>query len=811
MKKFFTLFLIALTALTLKSTAQLPCQAHASFNHEAAINSWNLVHFINTSTVSAGTIASSHWSFGDGSTSGDFSPSHLYANAGTYNVCLKITGSGGCVDSVCSSVIVSSPTTPPCTLHADYISQPSLGATLSMYFTNTSTPVTDVHSSHWSFGDGSSANTPNAYHTYSTAGTYTVCLKVKRDSLCSDSICKNIVVVGLTPPPCNLHAGFIHQLAVGSSNLIYFTNTSTPILDIHESHWTFGDGTSANTTNAFHTYINAGTYTVCLKVRRDSACYDSTCQTVVVTLPNSCNLHAKFSYHRDSIQTNKVYFTNLSTPVSDITSTKWIFGDGTFSYDFNAIHTYALSGLYHVCLIVRRDSSCQRDTCMNIQIQVPPPPPSCNLVANFVWAPDSIQVNKIHFTNLSVPLSSSDSIRWTFGDGTTSFEVSPNHVYTTPGTYTACLRVKKNNSNGGTSFCVKEICKVVIVQAACVLHAEFSSHSDSLNRLKVYFSNQSTPASSVTYVQWTFGDGSSSSSWSPDHVYAQAGTYNVCLHISSGAGCYSSICKQVVVVEPVSCLDISKFDYIHSTGNCLEYQFQPLHLNPSWQYHWTFGDGTASSSVSPSHVYAQPGNYIVCLTTIRSNTCASTTCKPLSTGLCFSCNNVWVKYTYTRDPSMPNKLHFHGLSNYSITAETWTFTKLSPGSTPPVVLHQFDPTYVFPEPGYYRVCLNAVTYGGCIKEYCEVIYIGQIGGVCTLQAFPNPAHATVSVNVTETAPEVIHVYIYNSLNILVKQQDQAGSIGNNLVTVNIETLLPGPYTMRIVYGNHVCYAPFQKI
>ena len=389
--------------------------------------------------------------------------------------------------------------------------------------------------------------------------------------------------------------------------------------------------------------------------------------------------------------------------------------------------------------------------------------------------------------------------------------MNPVHEYSAPGTYTVCLRVKKNVV-GGTTFCIREICKQVVVHTTCVLEPNFSFHADALNSLKIYFENQSTPASSVTYVQWTFGDGSSSSAWSPDHIYSQGGSYNVCLHLYSGNGCYRTLCKQVTVIEPISCLDISKFSFTHSTANCLEFHFVPDHLNSTWQYHWTFGDGTGSTTISPSHVYAQPGNYTVCLTVTRSTSCASTTCKPISTGLCFSCSNVWVRYSYVRDPNMPNKLYFHGQSNYPITSETWTFTKISPVSTtPPVVLSQFDPVYIFPEAGYYRVCLRAITYGGCVKEYCEVIYISQVNSACTLRSYPNPTHNTISVNVVETVPEMIHVYIYNSLNILVAQKEQQGNIGDNIVTVNVENLLPGTYTMRVVHGNHICYSQFQKI
>lgn len=807
MKKFITLLLLTLTAFTITTNAQ-NTSCSAAFNYTVSNNL--TVHFT-PAQLDSQTFHHT-WYFGDGSTSISHtgSPTHLYPSGGTYIVhhVVKHDQVGTippCNDSTTTVIHL----TVPCDLTASFATQTGSGTQWNhVSFISTATGTVNYY--QWNFGDGSSSSTVNPTHIYSNPGTYTACLIVIRDSTCRDTTCHAVVVVPTSPLPCTLTASFTSFASTSQWNGVYFSNTSTPAGDIHSTLWSFGDGTYTTTTNAFHTYANAGTYTVCLKVSRDSLCKDSTCHTVVVVAPLNCNLHAKFSYAHDSVQTNKIYFTNLSTPVNDITSTTWSFGDGTASSIFSPTHVYANSGVYHVCLTIRKDSSCHRDTCMDILVQVPPPPPNyCNLVANFTSYPDSVQINKIHFSNLSIPLAPTDSITWNFGDGTTSHEVNPIHVYSTPGTYTVCLRVKKN-ANTGTSLCIREICKQVIVQATCAITANFSSHADSLNSLKEYFTDLSTPLSAITSVNWTFGDGTSSNSFNPDHTYSHSGTYTVCLHISSGAGCYSSICKTIVVVEPISCLDISKFTFTHSTANCLEFSFIPDHLNSTWQYHWTFGDGTASNSVTASHVYAQPGNYTVCLSVTRSLTCASTTCKPITTGLCFSCNNVWVRYSYVRDPNMPNKFYFHGQSNYPITSEQWTFTKISPDSTQPVVINQFDPVYTFTSPGYYRVCLRAVTYGGCVKEYCEVIYIGTINTACTLTSYPNPAHSTISVNVVETAPEVIHVYIYNSLNILMLQRDQQGFVGSNIVTMNIENLIAGTYTMRVVYGNHVCYSQFQK-
>ena len=128
-----------------------------------------------------------------------------------------------------------------------------------------------------------------------------------------------------------------------------------------------------------------------------------------------------------------------------------------------------------------------------------------------------------------------------------------------------------------------------------------------------------------------------------------------------------------------------------------------------------------------------------------------------------------------------------------------------------MILHQNDPVYVFTAIGEYNVCLRAITLGGCIKEYCSVIHITQVATPCTLQAYPNPATTSVSVNVTLTVPEMINVYVYNALNVLVKEKHQPGVVGNNVVTLSIGDLIAGYYTMKIVYGTHICYAAFHKL
>ena len=67
-----------------------------------------IVAFTNTSKDSDGTVVSSAWNFGDGTTSTATSPSHAYVNAGTYNVSLMVTDNGGKTGSTTQSVMVAS-------------------------------------------------------------------------------------------------------------------------------------------------------------------------------------------------------------------------------------------------------------------------------------------------------------------------------------------------------------------------------------------------------------------------------------------------------------------------------------------------------------------------------------------------------------------------------------------------------------------------------------------------------------------------------------------------------------------------------
>jgi len=914
-------------------SGQQPCNVDAHFSFVRDSVQTNKVYFTNLSTgVDSNTVT--QWIFGDGTSSFDLNPIHIFPSSGVYQVCLAVRRDNICADDTCAMVQVQAPL---CNLEVNFSSQVDSANTTTIQFTNLTSPLTSVDSSFWNFGDGTpvviNPNDPLT-HTYAQPGVYTICLRVKKvqpgtiNIICERQFCRNIIID--TPQvQCNLQAFFSVQRDTTILNTFSFTNLTQGLTAVDSVRWTFGDGSSSNVFNPAHTYNVAGTYQVCLRVKRTQVpgtppCVDEYCQSVVVQQPNNCNLVVNFD---DSVINNTVFFTNYSTPLTVADSVRWIFGDGATSTELNPVHTYNQPGSYSVCLIIRKAQTnttapCVRELCRMVTIL----PQACNITVNFTAVRDSLPVNPgstYVFTNTSAGLSSIDSSFWSFGDGTPiAFAASPTvtHTYTGVGTFTVCLIVKKIIPGTNTVACVREFCRAIVVPPAntCNLVADFTYLSDSVNggpgnvyqftntsnpltiadssfwnfgdgspilinpgssvthtypnpgtyticllvkkvepgtvsivcerrecktivvagqsnpcdQLIVDFSwrtdsannrviqfiNQTNPLTANVFINWNFGDGSTSTAFSPVHQYTQPGTYTVCLRAQL-ANCIKDTC-QVIVVQPsiidsctirpdfVTRLDSAnrrKVYFVNTTGAA----------TTTGNAVWHFGDGTSSNSWNAVHEYAMPGRYGVCLTVTQGNICTRTYCDsifvPGNVIPPVNCDSFRLEFGYRRDNYMPNKLFFFATGNAPFYNQQWAFTPVNGGAA--VTINQNNPVYVFPDTGLYRVCVRGSFSTNCVKEYCDEVSIFSTStpSQCMLTAYPNPAHNLVSFNVQLDAPGVIASTVFNMQGMPVMQFTQTGVTGNNLVALGIQNLVPGFYTVRVMYNGRVCFTRFQKI
>lgn len=201
---------------------------------------------------------------------------------------------------------------------------------------------------------------------------------------------------------------------------------------------------------------------------------------------------------------------------------------------------------------------------------------------------------------------------WDFGDGTTSIEQNPEHLYTKPGTYTVRLTVK---NIAGTASETKT--GYITVREAVLPTADFTVNATSG---EAPFAVEFTDISSgkPTEWEWEFGDGAISTMQSPVYTYEVPGTYTAKLTVKNSKG-LTTVTHDVTADVPVPAPPITSFAVDSTSGEApLTVAFTDTSLKSPTSWIWDFGDGDTSSEQNPTHVYTSPGVYTVTLTTTNA-------------------------------------------------------------------------------------------------------------------------------------------------------------------------------------------------
>ncbi len=281
---------------------------------------------------------------------------------------------------------------------------------------------------------------------------------------------------------------------------------------------------------------------------------------------------------------------------------------------------------------------------------------------------------------------------WDFSDAGAVPGATVTHTYNGPGQYAVCLNMSTDQG------CFDALCQQVYVDEqgnvsfdpptgcqACILPVQYAPDGEPVPFV-------------VTFTSCSTGDGALTYSWinpngniytDPEFLWQfDPGTYAslVCLTISDGAGCTSSVCDtiyfdengwltnsepwydclgvaygndlpgspcvtgnntpgtwspgcQCVSNEPTECEAGFWVIQAFQNGDTLSGEPVPFELwiwNLSsggtgiYQFVWDFGDGTTSTEAFPTHVYATSGPYTLCLTITDSEGCTDTYCEEIS-------------------------------------------------------------------------------------------------------------------------------------------------------------------------------------
>ena len=313
-----------------------------------------------------------------------------------------------------------------------------------------------------------------------------------------------------------------------------FDNTSsisdgTPL----DYYWNLGDNTIFAGSFTGHLYPAYGTYTVNLIVVSQANCSDTITHTVDVHPFPHAALEISSSTNFACIGDPALFQDRSTIPVGAINSWTWSLGDGTAAFTSTTSHPYAADGEYPVNLLISSSFGCMDSTSGLIRI-VPLP------VADFATTNVCFGVPS-SFNSLSYSLTGSiASYSWTIGTPGVFSDSAFSHIYNAAGSYDVSLEVVSD------SGCVMSVTRPGAVMVMPPPPVSFSDNSSTASDLypTVDFNNNTGVLG--TYY-WSFGDGDTSSLYSPTHVYGDTGHYIVQLIAIDTLGCVDTLARMIEI------------------------------------------------------------------------------------------------------------------------------------------------------------------------------------------------------------------------------------------------------------------------
>ncbi|MGI9190664.1 MAG: PKD domain-containing protein [Chitinophagaceae bacterium] len=361
-----------------------------------------------------------------------------------------------------------------------------------------------------------------------------------------------------------------------------------------------------------------------------------------------------------------------------------------------------------------------------------------------------------------------DSVRIDFGDGNSILQVIPvpptaQHTYANPGVYNVCL-TRYLSMLGNPTPIPCTFCDSIYIGGLptnCTAQAGFFFVN---NGLQYNFISSGTCINCATQTYtWDFGDGTilSNASANVNHTYATPGFYNVCLTVNGVAAnsttCSNTSCQAIsVVANPAPCNSTASYTSSINAQTASFTNNSTCFNCAITSYVWDFGDGSPTNNTpSPTHTYAAPGTYTVCLTTtgmdsMNVGTCVDDTCMSITIAGIPNCTAV-SNFTNVNNVNVVQYTSTGTCTGCSTVTYAWNFGDGGTSSLP-------NPTHTYAANGNYNVCLTLSGTNAnnqpCSNQLCRNVMVSGLGVNNFVQqplsVYPNPANDWLYIDLPAT-------------------------------------------------------------
>ncbi|MCP4523020.1 MAG: PKD domain-containing protein [Candidatus Gracilibacteria bacterium] len=413
-------------------------------------------------------------------------------------------------------------------------------------------------------------------------------------------------------------ATILHSQSADEDGVVDFNVVSEGGEGPFSYKWDFGDGNIGTGEKTSHKYTNPGIYNVSVVIIDANG--------VEVILITEVKVSKPFTYygitHEELMIGDDSFSHFIPTDGNDsdnegmisddglIDGTQedgeltyeWNFGDGTLSTLKDPVHVFENPGVYTVTLTITDPTG--GIEVLTYVVTIDPDSFIVYLDTNAIKTDEGLDID---FTSNVIGGKNPLTYKWNFGDGTSSTEEDPNHIYTNPGIYDVTLEVIDGSG-------ITQIIETTIVYEHTGLDSEIIALPDDIIGGKFSFENITHNGTPPFTYEWDFGDKNKSEGKTPGHIYKVDGRYLVTGEVTDAGGNTSTDTIYLIVKGQETAgfnIDISANKTRGTEPLIVDFGVEVTGGRKPFTYTWNFDDGTIGIGTVVKHTYTDPGTYDV--------------------------------------------------------------------------------------------------------------------------------------------------------------------------------------------------------